>query len=509
MRVKAATLFGCGVLSLLSVVSPASAQQKGSALVDAIKNRDTQTARTLLNERADVGAARPDGTTALHWAAHWADAELVDLLIRAGAPVDAADDHGVTPLLLAAENGNAAIVDRLLVGGANANAVLPTGETVLMTAARTGDAEVVTALLARGADANAREKSYGQTALMWAVSNKNLEATRILMDHGADIAAHSSTGAGFTPLHFAAREGALEIARLLLAKGANLNATATNGSSPLLVATVRGHVSLAKYLLEQGADPNAAAAGYAPLHWAAGTWEGELTGTRGIVPPPVGEWRTLAGLQSSEKMDFVELLLAHGANPNARATRTPERFGAGIGPNLIGGTPFLIAAMGADIDLMRLLLANGADPGLTTDAKVTPLMVAAGLNRNEESRVTSTAALDAVKFLVDEMASDVNAADEAGNTALHAAAAGASDRIVQYLADKGAELNVRNKAGWSPLTMADGIYVNGTFQIRQSTAALMRKLGAAENPLDCSIDRNKNAISCAQALVKSAKAADK
>lgn len=505
MRGKVTSLIGSIVV--LSIASVAGAQQKSSALAEAAKNRDKQAVRALLNQRADVNTSRPDGTTALHWAAHWDDLEIVDLLIRAGAAVNATDDHGVTPLLLAAENGNAAIVERLLGAGANPNAVLPTGETVLMTAARTGNAEVVKALLARGADVNAKENTQGQTALMWAASEKNLAVVRTLLEHGADIHTRSGSTNGFTALYFAAREGSLDIVRLLVAKGANGNEAAKDGSSPLLVATVRGHVALAKFLLEQGADPNADGAGYTPLHWAAGTWEGELTGVRGIVPPPSGEWTALAGLPGPEKLDFIKALLAHGANPNARAKRTPERFGAGGGPNLVGGTPFLIAAMSADVGLMRFLMENGADPRLTTNATVTPLMVAAGLNRNEESRITETKALEAVKFLVEETGADVNFANNAGDTALHAAAAAAADQLVQYLADKGANLNVTNKRGWSPLTMADGIYVNATFQIRQSTAALLRKLGAAENALDCSIDGNENTIACAQALLKSNAAA--
>lgn len=145
-----------------------------------------------------------------------------------------------------------------------------------MTVARAGNAEAVSALLTHGADVNAAETSLGQTALMWAVSQKHLKVARTLIEHKADVHARSKNG--FTPLLFAARQGDLEIARLLLANGSDVKEAASDGSSALVVATVRGHAAVAKFLLDQSADPNADGSGYTALHWAAGTWEVQLTG---------------------------------------------------------------------------------------------------------------------------------------------------------------------------------------------------------------------------------------
>lgn len=470
-------------------------------LVEAAKNQNKAAIRALIGQRVDVNTPQPDGATALHWAVYWDDLETAALLIRAGAQVNAANDYGVTPLSLAATNGNAGLVSKLLEAGANPNAALSTGETVLMTAARSGQVEAVTHLLARGAEVNRKDTEHGQTALMWAVSEKHLDVARTLIAHGADIHAHSATKNGFTPLLFAAREGDIEGVRMLLAAGATVNETATDGSDSLLVATVRGHAALVSFLLDQGADPNAIGAGYTPLHWAVGVWETNLTGEeRGIQVPQTGEWSALDGLQGPAKLAVINALMSHGANPNVRATKNPPRFGGGGGPNFVGATPFLVAAAAADVPLMRLLLDAGADPTVTTNQQVTPLIAAAGMNRNMDSRVKGVAA-DAVRFLV-ERGADVNAANNVGDTALHIAGAMGADAVAQILIEHGANMNAKNKKGWTPLTYATGYYVNATFQINKSTADLLRKAGAPENPLDCSIVANLDATDCREGLKK-------
>src|SRR4029079_10818697 len=112
-------------------------------LIQAVKRRDLDAVRVLLNERVDVNAAQGDGATPLHWAAHRDDLAIADLLIRAGARANVADDVGMTPLHVACTNRSGAMVDRLLSAAADANATLPSGETALMTCARTGDASAV------------------------------------------------------------------------------------------------------------------------------------------------------------------------------------------------------------------------------------------------------------------------------------------------------------------------------------------------------------------------------
>ena len=468
MHIKAKGLVGWWIVVLLSVASLAATSDL--RLVVAVRNRDSESVRALLEQQADVNIPEADGATALHWAVHWDDPETVNLLVRAGARVNAVNDFGVTPLSLACTNGNAGIVGTLLRAGADPNASLATGETALMTAARTGKVDVIEALLAHGANVNAKETSQGQTALMWTMAEQHLEVARALIEAGADVRARSKSG--FTPLLFAARMGNLDAVRVLLAAGANVSETASDGSSVLLVATIRSHTALAAFLLNQGADPNADDAGFTALHWAAGTWESAMTGVFGFES-------YISGVKTG-KMELIKELLAHGANLNARIVKSPPRFGAsGFRTRLAGATPFLLAAMAADVNVMRLLVASGADPRLATTENTTPLMVAAGLGRVQgESRVTESGALEAVRLTL-ELSGDVNAATEVGNTALHGVAYLGWNALLQFLVDRGANVNVTNKRGETPLIIAEGKgeRLSNALVVHKSTADLLRRLG--------------------------------
>ena len=485
MRLKAHGVVGWWLIPLLSVPSLVTAADD-LRLVEAVKRQDGQAVRALLRQKVDVKTPQADGATALHWAVQWDDLDTVDLLIRAGAEVSAADDYGVTPLSLACINGNAAILDKLLTAGANPRVPFPTGETALMTAARTGKVDVVRVLLNRGVDVNATEPSHGQTALMWAAAEGHTQVLRALIERGADVRARSK--AGFTPLLFAARTGDLTLIRLLLGAGANVNEAAADGTTALLVATIRSHTTLAGFLLEQGADPNKGA-GFTPLHWAAGNWSGR--DTAGGPSPEANEWSALGGLRGSTKAEFVKLLLAHGANPNARAEGNPPRYGAGRarGGALTDATPFLIAAKAGDVSIMQLLLAAGANPLLSTKTQTSALMLAAGVGRGS---TPEREALEAVKLCV-KLGNDVNAIDDTGETALHGTAYRGNDgstTIIRFLVDNGAKLNVQNKFGWTPLAIAEGIYYGANDTRSDTTAELLRQLGA--QPTSPEVERDAN-----------------
>lgn len=464
----------------LLAATPAAAQN--ARLAEAVKARDVDTVRRLVSGRADVNAPLGDGSTGLHWATQWDDLDTANLLIRAGANVNAADQYGVTPLLLAAENGNAAIARALLEAGANPATMLPTGETPLFTAARTGRPEMVKVLLDGGAGVNANEKTRGQTPLMWAVAERHVEVVRLLLERGADV--HARSTAGFTPLLFAAREGDVEMTRVLLAAGSDVNEAAGDGMTALLAALIRHHLDYARFLLDRGADPNKGA-GYTPLHWAAGEWGGELS----LSVTPDSEWGVFGGLTGRERLEMVKLLLSHGADPNARVTRNVRRYGGGGGNagSLVGATPFLLAAMAADLDVMRTLLQAGADPTATTETKTTALMLAAGLAHAPGiTPITDAAALDAVKFTI-ELGNDVRASNAAGETALHAAAYWGADSVAQFLIEKGADVNAKDRKSWTPLVIAEGIYQGGGVKYFPTTAEVMRRSGGVASPAN--IDR--------------------
>ncbi len=470
---------GASLALLLSVVG-VSAGARDLPLIAAIKSQDAGTVRSLLRGVTDVNALTPDGATALHWASYVDAPALADLLIAAGADVNVANDYGVTPLSLACTNGAAAMVTTLLAAGADPNAARATGETPLMTCARTGNLDTVLALLSHEADQTAAESWQQQTALMWAAGEGHTKVARALVAHGANVRARSRSG--FTALLIAARHDERELTRLLLNAGAEVNDTAPDGTTALLVATVRGHAALAIMLLEQGADPNADGTGYTPLHWAAGSWHTELTGSlRGIATERDDEWRSLNGLRAG-KTELVQALLSHGADPHARIVRHPPQFGYAsqrFRVSLVGATPFLLAAMDGNLGVMRALAAAGADPLMGTEQHTTPLMVAAGLGQvPAETRVSERDSLDATRFAL-ELGADVNATNDVGRTALHGAAHIRSDAIVQLLVDHGAPVNVEDQRGITPLMIAEGgghILLPGLGG--GTTADLLRALGS-------------------------------
>jgi uncharacterized protein len=484
------------IISLLSVA--ALAATSNLRLVDAEAKRDMEVVRSLLKQHVDVNTPEADGATALAWAAHWDDLEIADLLIAAGAKANAANDYGVTPLSLACTNRSAAMVEKLLKAGADPNAAAWTGETPFMTCARTGNLEAVKSLLARGATVNVKDTKEGQTALMWAAAAKHPAVVQALIEHGADVNAH--TKSGYTPLMFAAQQGDIESARFLLAAGARVN-EATNGESvwegdtALLLASQSGHEALSIFLLDHGADPNAADEnGITALHFTVMNGLALMSRVRLRPPAPY--------LVRPNMLELAKALLAHGANPNARVKKASAgdkllRITGGDPPpgsvSPVGATAFMMAAFSHDASLMRILVAGGADPLLATDENVTPLMVAAGVTRwrtagvpltkNEEAK-----ALECVKLAV-ELGADVNAVDKTYKlTALHGAAFNGSDTIVQFLAEKGANLDAKDQVGQTPLEVAMNIkpFERGKAVARnlvpykawKSTADLLVKLGA-------------------------------
>jgi ankyrin repeat protein len=470
------------LLSAALLPGSGAAAADSARVAEAAKARDREAVRRLVVQHADVNAPLADGGTALHWAAQWEEVETAALLIRAGANVNAADDDGVTPLVLAAQNGNAPIVDALLVAGANPNLALPAGETPLMIAARSGTPDVVKALVARGAQVDAKEKTLGQTALMWAAAERHVEVVRVLIESGADV--HARSKAGFTPLLFAARQGDRVVTSELLARGGDVNEASADGMTALLTALIRHHLDYARFLLDRGADPNKGA-GYTPLHWAAGEWSGELS----VSVAADSEWAAFGGLSARERLEMVTLLLAHGADPNAPVTRNVRRYG-GAGGNagsLVGATPFLLAAMAADLEVMRVLIQAGADPQATTDSKTTALMFAAGLAHSPGvTPISDASALAAVKLAV-ELGNDVHAANAAGETALHAAAYWGATAVAAFLLEKGADVNAKNRKSWTPLVIAEGIYQGGGLKYFPATAEVLRRSGSEASPAN--VDR--------------------
>ncbi len=385
------------------------------------------------------------------------------------------------------------MIETLLKAGADANAALPGGQTVLMTAARTGSPDAVRALLAHGADVKARETSYGETALMWAAAENHPDAAKVLIDHGADVNGRSNPleyskdrfglegvmtilpHGSWTALMYAARQGSLAAARVLADAHADLNLTDPDGTTALVLAIINAHYDTAVMLLDKGADPNIAdSAGMAALYAAADmSTLGEVYGRPS---------RTFS--DESNAIDLMKILLRHGAQVNAQL-RTPTLYRAhtpGDGNLGQGSTPLMRAARNADVAAMQLLLANGADPAIRQKNGTTALMLAAGLGHGlgvfAKEYATEPAMLEAVRILAEQKV-DVNAANDAGETALHFAAM-ASDPVVKFLAENGANLSAKDRQGRTALDMALGHGGRGRAgeipKVRESTVTLLKQM---------------------------------
>jgi len=485
MRVKGPVLAGWCAVHLFCFAALAFAATD-VRLVQAVKNGQKETVRTLLKQRVDVNAPQPDGTTALHWAAQLNDMDTAVLLIGAGAKANVANDFGVTPLSLACTNASAPMVDLLLRSGADPSAALPTGETPLMTAARSGNAGVVKSLIERGAEVNAKENSRGQTPLMWAAAEEHAEIVKLLLEHGADV--HAKSKSGYTALLLAARDADIETTKLLLAAGAPVNEAAADGTTAFTIAVIRSHTDYARFLLDQGAYVDAGP-GFTPLQWAVGDWSLELAGDNTFVRPEGSEWDAVLGLRGKEKEEMVELLLAYGADINAKAKSTPRYSGGrGGGGKQAGANALLMAAQNGDAPMMRLLKSYGADPLDVTNNNVSCMMFAAGLASDFSIGYTSIKekdAFEAVKQCYEYGDTNVNRQEKFGDSALHGATyrgLSGSTSIIQFLADKGADVNIKNKRGWSPVTIAEGVYTNNSNTRSPEALALLMKLGGIASP---------------------------
>lgn len=495
----------CAVL-LLSVTTLNAAV---SELADAAMRGNKELVRSLLQRKANVNAPQADGATALHWAVNRDDLETAELLIRAGANVSAANRVGATPLQLAAQNGNAPMIEKLIKAGADPNAPLTVhGDTVLMMAARTGKPEAIQVLLDHGAQINAKETWGGTTALMWAVAEGHVAAVKWLIERGADVNARShyvpsANGRGFegrlpvdakqdqvaegyasgwlTPLMFAAREGDLESARLLVEAGADVNAIGGDGKNALALAIFNGNYALASYSIDNKADVNQPdAQRFTPLFWAVDRRNMEK-GSNGF-----------AWLVTEDPLPLIKKLLDAGANPNAIVNNTPRSRNRGGSPRIVFATALMRAAFAGDLELSKLLLSYGADPHAVSSDGESMLEAAAGLARisGYHFEQPDSERLELVKLLV-ELGEDVNWADNYGITPLMAAANRGDVPLIQYLVDAGADLGAYDlgkkldgsfHASIEPLMPVDyaigvGTFVpNNSFEYQHEATQLMLRL---------------------------------
>ena len=343
---------------VLATVAGASGD---SALVKAVKAGDLQVVRSLVKSGTDVNAASGDGSTPLLWAAHGSSLEIARALIAAKATVDAANDFGVTPLLAASRSGDASMVELLLRAGADPKRSHPEGETPLLSAARAGSVPVARLLLARGVDANTAEGVQKTTPLMWAAAEGHLDVVDLLLEGGADpnrqghvtslTTRHNAdhpTG-GFTALMFAARNGNEAMVRKLLARGANINLKNGDDASAAMIAIYNDRFDAASTLIELGSDANDGSLYVAAEMRDATTDQFAFDGSR----------RRPDHLNTKTALDLMKMLLERGADPNRRFQ---GQFHSTHMPNTdrFDNTPFFRAAVAADVEALKVMIAHGA-----------------------------------------------------------------------------------------------------------------------------------------------------
>ncbi|HTP38749.1 MAG TPA: ankyrin repeat domain-containing protein, partial [Steroidobacteraceae bacterium] len=459
--------------------------------------------------------ASPDGTTALQQAVYAGDVAAVRRLLHDGADPRATNLFGATPMMLAATRGDTEVIRALLEAGVDADSANEEGQTALMAVARTGNVAAAQLLIRHGAQVRAHENWGGQTALMWAAAQSQPQMIRLLLQHGARVDERSAVRdwqrrvtaegrpkdmfrGGLTPLLFAAREGCIDCLRELLARHADIDLPDPDGTTALVMALLNYHWDAAQFLIEAGADVNLwDIYGQTPLYVAVD-----------MNTPPVGRRVELPTMDAATGQQVAQLLLERGANPNAQLKLRPryrnipnDRY---RDPTLVWGTtPLLRAAKAGDAPMVKLLLEHGALADLANSQGVTPLMAAAGegmiheptrgRERTEDDALACYALLRAAgadvnaRTVLSIADADLKVTTAANRTALHAAAANGWNRLVRRLVEDGAELDVIDSNGLSPIDYALGRFpkeFNALLPEKHTdTVALLRSLGAkAENP---------------------------
>ncbi len=515
---------------LKSAADVNAAQGDGmTALHWAAMSGDLELAQMLVFAGANVRATTRLGTyTPLFLASQQGHAPVIQALLQAGSDLKAGTPNGTSPLMVAAASGKVDAVKALLDAGGDVNAKDGVrAQTPLMYAAAANRADVITLLAAKGGDLKATSKvsdlanlsreglgfggnpqapgapprpgapAAGARAPMPGV-DRNYQLNELINAHG-----------GLTPLLFAVRQGYTESTAALLAAGADVNLpSAGDKTTPLLMAVINGHLDLAQQLLDRGANPNTASLnGVTPLYAALNVeWA-----PKALYPQPRAHMQQKVGY-----LDLMKNLIDKGADVNARLKMKVWYSGYSFdlsGVDEIGASVFWRAAYASDVAAMRMLVAAGADPNVPTikpagrprfgDAverevkdlsglapvviggpSVTPLHATAGVGYGEgfaanSHRFAPTGMMAAVKYLVEELGADVNAADHDGNTALHHAAARGDNEMILYLVSKGANVMAVDREGRTTVDMANGAVQR--VQPYPETIALLEKLGAKNN----------------------------
>jgi ankyrin repeat protein len=358
--------------------------------------------------------------------------------------------------------------------------------TPLMLAAESGYADMVKALLERGADVHARTRTGATPAPKLPCIDQagcGSHGVGIIRGGLPKQGIRAPIPGAMTPLMYAAREGHVDAARLLIDAGANVNEVDKNDIGPLLMTISNNHIDMARFLIEHGANINA-------VDWYGRTPLFAAVEMRNVDLHYVTFQHMVTEEDRKVIFDFITFLLDHGVDPNIRVKEVPplRRWMYLLGGSLAwvdftGQTPFLLASLSGDVETMRRLLKHGADPKITTFEGTNALMAAAGVNwvYNQTYTEGEKALLEAVKMCL-ELGMDVNATNSMGLTAVMGAANRGSDSIIEFLVSKGARLDIKDNVGRTAYNWAEGIFLATHAAVPKSnTMALIQKLmGSAQ-----------------------------
>jgi ankyrin repeat protein len=508
--IRERSILAAALLLASMPIMAAPATAGAPSLLEAAESGEHATALRLASTKGvNVNAAAADGSTAIMYAAANGDLELVRALVKAGADVKAKNQFGTSAITEAAIIGSAPVIDALLKAGADPNFKTPNGETPLMAAARSGKVDAAKALLDAGADINAKESWGEQSALMWAAAQSQADMVKFLASKGANLNDHGKVNqwerkiiqeprpkdmnkGGFTPLHYAAREGCAACVQYLMAAGADTESEDPDRETPLLLALENMHFDTAAVLVQGGADLDKwDLFGRSPVYMAAD-----------VSTLPMKGNGAMAVLPSQDKLgavDVARMMLEKGANPNIQLKRRPpyrdvpqDRGGDQMLAQ--GATPLLRAARAGDAKMVALLLENKALVDLPSKEGITPLMAAAGVDygqRVTRGRIRTDEGVLATMDLLVKAGADVNAHDVMdrrmggayrpgesaasaaaqrgrrdsqmpsvnavpNQTALHGAAEHGFDKFIEFLVAHGADLTAKDANGRTPLDTARG-----------------------------------------------------
>ncbi len=509
-------------------------------LADLAQHGEDAAALKMIAAGASVNVPQGDGTTALDWATYRLDVPLVKALLRHGANPNLTNSLGSFPLAEAVEAANVKLVKMLLRAGANVNLANADDQTPLMLAAHIGSMDIVKLLVRHGANVNARERWHGQTALMWAAAQGYADVTEYLVRHGAEVNTHEDFNdwldkatqvtsepraqyrpeGGLTPLLYAARSGCMGCVQVLVKRGANVNEPTREGFTPLITALDNRHYDIAQYLLQHGANPSAWDwYGRTPLYVAVDMHTYNDFGRFGPAGPPAGPTAARPRDQTTA-VDIIRRLLDSGVDPNVQLNiHRPSRGGNSgrFEDDLLrtGATPLLRAAMSHDNEVIELLLQHGALVDLPNVNGVTPLIVAAGMgfsgptmtpvpdHRGDYAPGCQERAISTIALLL-KAGANINArvtdtsshtariarsssmTHRQGETALYGAIHWGWPKVIAYLLQHGANPNVADDLGRTPLMAAThGVGIRG-FKANKQIIALLAQASAGRPSLGSS-----------------------